>query len=61
MKKQDVLKSLGDLSERLFALREGIRLPGLDDDVLGKRKRDNVLDQRYWMDSARDSLDIVDA
>jgi len=61
--KEATLRSLGDLSERLFALREGIRLPGTEKVEAGsKRKRgDEVPGEEYWLDSARDSFALTDA
>lgn len=62
MKRDAVLRSLGDLNERLFSLREGLRLPGTE--VVGsKRKREDgeAPDEEYWLDSARDSFALSDA
>ena len=60
--KDSALQSLGDLNERLFALREGMRLPGTEQ-IGTKRKRvDNeVPGEEYWLDSARDSFALTDA
>ena len=60
--KDSALQSLGDLNERLFALREGIRLPGTEQ-IGTKRKRvdDEVPGEEYWFDSARDSFALTDA
>jgi hypothetical protein len=56
------LQSLGDLNERLFALREGFRLPGTEQ-VGSKRKRvdSEIPGEEYWLDSARDSFSLTDA
>lgn len=61
-KRDAVLRSLGDLNERLFALREGLRLPGTEA-VGAKRKRqeDDVPGEKYWLDSANDSFALTDA
>jgi hypothetical protein len=50
------------LNERLFALREGIRLPGTEQ-VGSKRKRvdNDVPSEEYWLHSARDSFSLTDA
>ena len=64
----EALSSLKALNEKLFTLREGLRLPG-QDEVLGKRKRTDPDEERvdaeeakeYWLASARDSLSISDA
>jgi protein AATF/BFR2 len=59
-KRQEALRSLGELSEKLFQLREGIRLPGVE---LGKRKRGDEGDistEGYWFEAGRESLRIVD-
>jgi protein AATF/BFR2 len=60
--KEAALQSLGDLNERLFALREGIRLPGTEQ-TGSKRKREdqNALNEEYWLQSARDSFALTDA
>ena len=61
-KRTGVLRSLGDLNERLFALREGLRLPGTE--LVGskrKREEDEVPSEKYWLDSARDSFALTDA
>ncbi len=64
-KKRDTLRSLGDLNVQLFALREALPLPGAEIPVeLGKRKRaegDKVMEEEYWMQSARASLAMTDA
>jgi protein AATF/BFR2 len=65
-KRQDTLRSLAELSDKLFALRESLPLPGVElPEGLGKRKRgdaeDDVLEEQYWMDAAGDSLEIEDA
>jgi protein AATF/BFR2 len=63
-KRQDTLRSLAELSDKLFALREALPLPGVElPEGLGKRKRedDDVLDEQYWMAAAGDSLDIENA
>jgi hypothetical protein len=58
------MSSLKALNEKLFTLREGLRLPG-QEAVSGKRKRDedDIDDgsQEYWLASARDSLALTDA
>lgn len=60
-KRDGLLRSLGDLNERLFALREGVRLPGTET-VGAKRKRDEeVPDEAYWLDSAQDAFALTDA
>jgi protein AATF/BFR2 len=62
--KEAALRSLGDLSERLFALRQGLRLPGTEEVEVGsKRKRgeDEVPGEEYWLDAARDSFALTDA
>lgn len=62
-KKSEALKSLGELSERLFALRESLALPGTEKTV-GKRKRvedGEVPGEAYWLDAARDSFEMADA
>lgn len=62
--KEAALRSLGDLSERLFALRQGLRLPGTEEVEIGsKRKRgeDEVPAEEYWLDAARDSFALTDA
>jgi protein AATF/BFR2 len=60
--KDAALQSLGDLNERLFALREGIRLPGTEQ-TGSKRKREDqdALNDEYWLQSARDSFALTDA
>jgi hypothetical protein len=60
--KAATLQSLGDLNERLFALREGIRLPGTES-TGSKRKREDqdALSEEYWLQSARDSFSLTDA
>lgn len=63
-KKRDALRSLGDLNEKLFVLRESTTIPGAELPVgLGKRKRgegDEVMDESYWLDSANESLALAD-
>lgn len=61
--KESTLRSLGDLSERLFALRDGLRLPGTEKVEVGtKRKRGDVVPgEEYWLDAARDSFALTDA
>lgn len=67
-KRQDALRSLAELSDKLFALREALPLPGVELPEglgLGKRKRgdadDDVLEEQYWMAAAGDSLEIENA
>ncbi|WVQ74356.1 protein BFR2 [Cryptococcus sp. DSM 104548] len=66
-KKTAILQSLGDLNERLFRLRTGINLVASEDEEaeeakLGKRKRTtgDEQDEEYWLESARESLALVD-
>ena len=60
--KEAALQSLGDLNERLFALREGIRLPGTEQSG-SKRKREfqDALSDDYWLESASNSFSMTDA
>jgi len=60
--KEAALQSLGDLNERLFALREGIRLPGTEQSG-SKRKREDqdALSDDYWLESASNSFSLTDA
>jgi hypothetical protein len=54
------LKNLGDLSEKLFQLREGLAIPSAE---LRKRKRDDVEDvtrEDYWIYAGRESLRMTD-
>ena len=46
----------------MFALREGIRLPGTEQ-VGSKRKREDqdALKEEYWLQSAKDSFALTDA
>ncbi|WOO81014.1 Protein BFR2 [Vanrija pseudolonga] len=61
-KRAETLKSLGKLSETLFALREGITLPGVEAPRKRKRTEDgDAEDEEYWKASAADSLALVDA
>ncbi|WVR09582.1 hypothetical protein IAU60_006652 [Kwoniella sp. DSM 27419] len=62
-KRLDILKSLGELNERLFTLRESssLALPGTEPVELGKRKRDQVDQEDYWVQSAKGSLALSDA
>ncbi|OCF34222.1 protein BFR2 [Kwoniella heveanensis BCC8398] len=72
-KRIDILKSLGDLNDRMFILRESLNLsgagaaPGADTAekaALGKRKREGEGDSgsaEYWMESAQQSLALSDA
>ena len=59
-----VLKSLGELNEKLFHLRDALRVPGVEMPVhVGKRKRvegDEAMDESYWVQAAKMSLDLVD-
>ncbi|KIR41383.1 protein BFR2 [Cryptococcus deuterogattii 99/473] len=64
-KKASILKSLGELNERLFTLRKSITLPGESEEEVshGKRKRDEGDDAQgevYWIEAAKESLDIAD-
>jgi protein AATF/BFR2 len=59
-KKQATLKSLGELSERLFTLRETLALPGTEK-IGGKRKRDGDFSGTYWQDAASDAFSMTDA
>ncbi|TYJ57999.1 hypothetical protein B9479_001358 [Cryptococcus floricola] len=66
-KKATILRSLGDLNERFFMLRTNMKLVVGEDEEeegakLGKRKRSagDEQDEQYWLDSARQSLALVD-
>ncbi|KAK4684694.1 protein AATF/BFR2, partial [Tremellales sp. Uapishka_1] len=62
-KRDQVLASLADLNERLFVLREGLKLPGVGEGAeTKKRKRQegDELEESYWATAARDSLELVD-
>ncbi|OXG77657.1 protein BFR2 [Cryptococcus neoformans var. grubii Br795] len=64
-KKASILKSLSELNERLFTLRESIILPGESEEEvsLGKRKRaegDDAQGEAYWIEAAKESLGIAD-
>ncbi|WVQ66663.1 uncharacterized protein L199_004850 [Kwoniella botswanensis] len=60
-KKAEILKSLSDLNERLFTLREHLLLPGAEKSVGDKRKRDDYDEEEYWKQSAVRSLTLSDS
>ncbi|WWD03974.1 hypothetical protein V865_002034 [Kwoniella europaea PYCC6329] len=60
-KKAEILKSLSDLNERLFTLRENLLLPGAEKSVGDKRKRDDYDEEEYWKQSAVRSLELSDS
>ncbi|WRT70053.1 uncharacterized protein IL334_007047 [Kwoniella shivajii] len=61
-KKAEILKSLCELNERLFTLRENTLLPNVEKlrEVGNKRKRDEYDEEEYWKQSAESSLNISD-
>lgn len=61
-KRANALRSLGELSETLFALRESITLPGTEAPRKRRRTEDgDAIDEKYWEASAADSFALADA
>ncbi|WVW86341.1 hypothetical protein I302_108385 [Kwoniella bestiolae CBS 10118] len=62
-KKAEILKSLSEMNERLFTLREGLVLPGseVEPGDGNKRKRDEYDEEEYWRESAVRSLELSDS
>ncbi|WWC91884.1 uncharacterized protein L201_006833 [Kwoniella dendrophila CBS 6074] len=67
-KKNELLKSLSELNENLFTIRENLLLPNSSEDQIKlnldsdnkKRKRDEFDEETYWKQSAEQSLKISD-
>lgn len=58
-KREEALRSLAELNNKLFTLREGITLPGTESRK--RRKLDDPTSEEYWTQSAADEFAISEA